>query len=939
MANKIDAFGSVSNLSTKAGDVKIARLNKLAEAGIGNLDKLPFSIKVLLESILRNLDNFECSEDDVKRLAAWNPKKTSTNELPFKPARVILQDFTGVPCVVDLAAMRAAMKRAGGDPLKINPLVPVDLVIDHSVQVDEYANPLALLHNVEKEFERNRERYEFLKWGQKAFNNFDVVPPATGIVHQVNLEFLAKVVQVRDGFAFPDSLVGTDSHTTMINGLGVVGWGVGGIEAEACMLGQPIYMVTPQVVGFKLHGKLPEGSTATDLVLVITQILRSHGVVEKFVEFFGEGLSSMSVADRATIANMAPEYGATIGFFPVDEQTLAYMRLTGREANHIDLVERYCKEQGLWRTKKSQPEFTEVLELDLGTVLPSVAGPRRPQDRVDLRGVKQVFRSTLVDVFKKEVGESATPRLDRWSAEGPVVPTREGVRDEDESEAATVEHLKGDIKKDATVAVMEEGWVKLTHGDVVIAAITSCTNTSNPSVMIAAGLVAKKAVEHGLKVPPHVKTSLAPGSRVVTDYLNKAGLTEYLDKLGFHTVGYGCTTCIGNSGPLQEPIAAAIESGDLVVSSVLSGNRNFEGRINPFVKMNFLASPPLVVAYALAGTIDANLMDEPIAKNDKDEKIYLRDLWPTQQEVNEVMQAAISPDMFQNQYANVGNKNPEWNAIPVKGGELFNFDPDSTYVQEPPFFIDLKPTPSPIHAITGARVLAMVGDSVTTDHISPAGSIKKDSPAGKYLMEHDVGPSDFNSYGSRRGTDRVMTRGTFANIRLRNLLAPGTEGGVTRYLGLPGEFGEEVTSIFEASQRYKEAGVPLIVLAGKDYGMGSSRDWAAKGVYLLGVKAVIAESYERIHRSNLVGMGVLPLQFKRGQSRSALGLTGLGTFEIFIDNGLKPGQDVHVKVTNREGDPVEFDTTCRIDTPVEIEYYRNGGILHTVLRQMLKGTR
>src|SRR5687768_4690974 len=582
MANKIDAFGAVSTLSTKAGDVKIARLNKLSELGLGNLDKLPFSIKVLLESCLRNLDNFEVSEADVTRLAAWNPEKTSTAELPFKVARVILQDFTGVPCVVDLAAMRAAMKRAGGDPQRINPLVPVDLVIDHSVQVDEYANPLALFNNVQKEFERNRERYEFLKWGQKAFNNFTVVPPATGIVHQVNLEYLAKVVMVRDGFAFPDSLVGTDSHTTMINGLGVLGWGVGGIEAEACMLGQPIYMGTPQVLGMKLHGKLPEGSTATDLVLVITQILRSHGVVEKFVEFYGEGLAGMSVADRATIANMAPEYGATMGFFPVDEQTLAYLRLTGRDANHIDLVERYCKEQGLWRTKKSEPEFSEVLELDLGTVVPSVAGPRRPQDRVELRGVKQVFRSALVDVFKKNVGESATPRLDRWSAEAPVVasPVNPAVgRSEDEREAATTEHLKEDIKDQGSIAVMEDQWVKLTHGDVVIAAITSCTNTSNPSVMVAAGLVAKKAIEHGLKVPPHVKTSLSPGSRVVTDYLNKAGLSEFLDKLGFQTTGYGCMTCIGNSGPLNEPIANAIDNGDLVAASVLSGNRNFEGRI------------------------------------------------------------------------------------------------------------------------------------------------------------------------------------------------------------------------------------------------------------------------------------------------------------------------------------------------------------------------
>jgi aconitate hydratase len=821
------------------------------------------------------------------------------------------------------------MKRAGGDPLKINPLVPVDLVIDHSVQVDTFGSEYALFDNVKKEFERNRERYEFLKWGQKAFNNFSVVPPATGIVHQVNLEYLAKVVMVKNGVAMPDSLVGTDSHTTMVNGLGVVGWGVGGIEAEACMLGQPIYMVTPQVVGFKLHGKLPEGATATDLVLTITQILRSHGVVEKFVEFYGDGLASMTVADRATIANMAPEYGATMGFFPVDEQTLAYLRLTGREEGQIDLVERYAKEQGLWRQKKSEPAFTDVLEMDLASIVPSVAGPRRPQDRIELRGVKQNFRSALVDIFKKTVGESATPRLDRWSAEAPVS-TEENVhalgRSHDEQEAATTEHVKD--KKDHAMAVMEDLWVKLTHGDVTIAAITSCTNTSNPSVMIAAGLLAKKAVEHGLKVPPYVKTSLSPGSRVVTDYFDKAGLTPYLDQLGFQTTGYGCMTCIGNSGPLPEPIANAVEQGDLVVCSVLSGNRNFEGRINPHVKANYLASPPLVVAYALAGTMDVNIMDEPLAKNSKGESVYLRDIWPTQEEVNSTITGCLGPELFKKQYGNVADGNPEWNAIPVKGGDVFNFEDSSTYIQEPPFFTNLSPEPQPVKSIHGARVLVMVGDSVTTDHISPAGAIKKDSPAG-----------EFNSYGARRGNDRVMTRGTFANIRLRNLLAPGTEGGVTRYLGKPGEFGEEIMPIYDASMKYQAAGVPLVVLAGKDYGMGSSRDWAAKGTYLLGVKAVIAESFERIHRSNLVGMGILPLQFKPGQNRSSLGLTGLGTFEIEVSGKLKPLQDVKVHVKAKEGPPVEFVATCRIDTPVEIEYYRNGGILHTVLRNMLKNSK
>jgi aconitate hydratase len=948
MAQTTNPFGAEEKISSKGGDLRYFRLNRLTELGIGHVDKLPFSIKVLLESCLRNTDNFEVAEDDVKGLAAWNAEKPNPVEVPFKVARVILQDFTGVPAVVDLAAMRAAMKRAGGDPLKINPLVPVDLVIDHSVQVDEYGSQFALLNNTKMEFQRNKERYEFLKWGQKAFNNFDVVPPGTGIVHQINLEHIAKVVQVRNGQAYPDSLVGTDSHTTMINGLGVVGWGVGGIEAEACMLGQPIYLVTPQVVGFKLHGKLPEGSTATDLVLTITQILRSHGVVEKFVEFYGEGVGTMSVADRATIANMAPEYGATMGFFPVDEQVISYLRLTGRAPEQIDLVERYCKDQGLWRQKKSEPAFTEVLELDLGTVVPSIAGPRRPQDRVELRGVKQSFRSTLVDVFKKEVGESATPRLDRWSAEAPVpvgapqtavaeqgLPKGKTEPRDEGHEAATVEHLRSE--KSSAVAAMEDQWVRLTHGDVVIAAITSCTNTSNPSVMVAAGLLAKKAVEKGLKVPPYVKTSLSPGSRVVTEYFNHAGLTEYLDKLGFQTTGYGCMTCIGNSGPLPEAIANAVDSGDLVVASVLSGNRNFEGRINPHVKANYLASPPLVVAYAIAGTMDVNIMDEPLARNDKGEKVYLRDIWPSQQEVNETIAFALAPYMFQRQYMNVAEGNKEWNEIPVHGGELFEWDPHSTYIQEPPFFQDLSPEPQPIKPIRDARVLVMVGDSVTTDHISPAGSIKKDSPAGKFLIDHNVTPIDFNSYGSRRGDYRVMTRGTFANIRLRNQLAPGTEGGVTKYLGKPGQQLDEVTSIYEASQRYQKEGTPLVVLAGKDYGMGSSRDWAAKGVYLLGVKAVIAESYERIHRSNLVGMGVLPLQFQRGQNRASLGLTGTGTFEIMVNDDLKPLQEVKVRVTNREGDPVEFTAVCRIDTPVELEYYRNGGILHTVLRNILKG--
>ncbi len=911
-------FGSAATLNTKAGDVRIFKLSRLQELGFGKLDKLPVSIKVLLESCLRNMDNFVVSEQDVQRVGAWSATSPATTEVPFKVARVILQDFTGVPCVVDLAAMRAAMKRAGGNPQKINPLVPVDLVIDHSVQVDEFANPLALLHNVEKEFERNRERYEFLKWGQKAFKNFDVVPPATGIVHQVNLEYLGKVVQVRDGVAFPDTLVGTDSHTTMINGLGVVGWGVGGIEAEACMLGQPIYLVMPQVVGFKLHGKLPEGSTATDLVLTVTQILRAHGVVEKFVEFYGDGLATMSVADRATIANMAPEYGATIGFFPVDDQTLNYLRLTGRDGKNIDLIERYTKEQGLWRQKDVEPEFSEVLELDLSTITPSLAGPKRPQDRVELPNVRKIFASSFGAMMKEADAKHAS------------------------NEAA------------GGLAIAEKAEVEVKHADVVIAAITSCTNTSNPSVMLAAGLVAKRAVEKGLKVPPHVKTSLSPGSRVVTDYFNKAGLQEYLDKIGFNTTGYGCMTCIGNSGPLPEHIASEVESNDLVVASVLSGNRNFEGRINPHVKANFLASPPLVVAYALAGTIDIDLQSEPLGIGKDGKPVMLKDIWPSQDEVNGMMASAISPEMFKKQYENVGEKNPEWNAIPVKGGELFSFDAKSTYIQEPPFFTDLKAEPAPIQPIKNARVLAMVGDSVTTDHISPAGSIKKDSPAGRFLIDNGVKPVDFNSYGSRRGNDRVMTRGTFANIRLRNLLAPGTEGGVTAWLGkdlLPHQKPEqavqsstdakvgEIMSIYDASVKYIEQGIPLIVLAGKDYGMGSSRDWAAKGTFLLGVKAVIADSFERIHRSNLVGMGVLPLVFPKGQTRQSLGLTGTGTFDIQVPEVLKCGQQIQVVARYADSDPIVFDATCRIDTPVEIEYYKNGGILQTVLRQLLKGDR
>ncbi len=877
-------FGSASKLSTKAGEFTIYKL-----AALGDTSRLPYSIKVMLESLIRNHDNFVVNDNDVQALFKYDAKNVGTKEVPFKVARVILQDFTGVPCVVDLAAMRHAMKLAGGDPNRINPLVPVDLVIDHSVQVDEYANPLALLHNSQLEFSRNIERYEFLKWGQKAFNNFGVVPPSTGIVHQVNLEHLAKVVWVsrdRQGamVAYPDTLVGTDSHTTMINGLGVVGWGVGGIEAEACMLGQPISIVTPQVVGFKLKGKLREGATATDLVLMITQMLRKKGVVEKFVEFYGPGLASMSLADRATIANMAPEYGATMGFFPVDDQTLAYLHLTGRTEAQIDLVERYCKEQGLWRQDHAEPVFTDTLELDLAQVEPALAGPKRPQDRVELSQVRTSYATNFPDA----------------PAKSKATKTSEGV--------------------------------DLAHGDVVIAAITSCTNTSNPSVMLAAGLLAKKAVEKGLTVKPHVKTSLAPGSRVVTDYFDKAGLTPFLEKVGFHTVGYGCTTCIGNSGPLPEHISGAIDRDTLVAVSVLSGNRNFEGRVNPHVKANYLASPPLVVAYALAGNIDVDFTKDPVGTGSDGKPVMLKDIWPSQKEVDDAITSSIDPSMFRKQYEGVGEKNADWNAIPIKGGQLFEWDPKSTYIQNPPFFKNLASTDLSVKPISGARVLVMVGDSVTTDHISPAGNIKKDSPAGKYLMDNGVKPIDFNQYGARRGADQVMVRGTFANIRLKNLLAPGTEGGVTKLLVGSGESGVgSVIPIYDASMIYQQQGIPLVVLAGKDYGMGSSRDWAAKGTFLLGVKAVIAESFERIHRSNLVGMGVLPLVYKPGQTAQSLGLTGEEVFEIDVNDSLKPGQDVVVKAGGKS-----FTTTCRIDSAVEIDYYRNGGILQTVLRKLMK---
>ncbi|MBN2469887.1 MAG: aconitate hydratase AcnA [Anaerolineae bacterium] len=893
-----NTFNARAALATSGAEVTYYRLSKLQEDGIAAIDRLPFSIKILLESLLRNEDGHVIRREDIEALARWDGATENPHELPFSPTRVVLQDFTGVPALVDLAALRSAVARMGGDPSRINPLVPVDLVVDHSVQVDSFGSFDALRINAEMEFERNRERYEFLHWGQKAFDNFRVVPPATGIVHQVNLEYLASVVRLEDGVAMPDTLVGTDSHTTMINGLGVLGWGVGGIEAEAAMLGQPIYMLTPQVVGFKLYGKLREGVTATDLTLTVVQMLRKKGVVGKFVEFYGEGLSSMSLPDRATIANMAPEYGATMGFFPVDAETLRFLERTARPAALIDLVERYAKAQGLFRTDSTpDPVFTDTLELDLGTVVPSMAGPKRPQDRIPLDEMKAAFETAL---------------------SAPVGASGFGL-----DEAA--------LAKKARVSDNGASY-ELTHGSVVIAAITSCTNTSNPSVMLGAGLVAKNAVEKGLKVAPYVKTSLAPGSRVVTEYLKAAGLLPYLEQLGYHVVGYGCTTCIGNSGPLAAEIASAIQANDLVAASVSSGNRNFEGRINPFAKANYLASPPLVVAYALAGTVDIDLYNDPIGHNDAGEPVYLKDIWPTQQQVLDTMAASIRPEMFAEQYANVFDGNETWNAIDSGDSEVYGWNPDSTYIQEPPFFVDMTPEPAPIAPIRAARALAVLGDSVTTDHISPAGNIPKDGPAGQYLIDQDVSPQWFNSFGSRRGNDRVMTRGTFANIRLRNQLAPGTEGGYTTYLPTG-----EVTTIYDAAMRYRDSGTPLVVLAGKEYGTGSSRDWAAKGALLLGVRAVIAESFERIHRSNLVGMGVLPLQFEEGQSAETLSLSGKETFAIDVDDSLQPGEKVTVTVTRADGSTATFNAIARIDTPVEITYYRNGGILHTVLRSMISG--
>jgi len=916
VTTQANTFGARATLAGDNWSVAYYRLDALARAGLTDLDHLPVTVKILLENVLRNHDGRVVSDAHVTNLAAWDAAQPSGGEVPFLPGRVVLQDFTGVPAVVDLAAMRSAVARMGGDPQRINPLVPADLVIDHSVQVDLFGSNYAFAGNVEREYERNRERYTLLRWGQTAFDNFRVVPPGTGIVHQVNLERLATVVARRgvgaQEVAFPDTLVGTDSHTTMINGLGVLGWGVGGIEAEAVLLGQPLYLLTPQVVGFRMHGALPEGATGTDLVLTVTQMLRKHGVVGKFVEYYGAGLSSLTLADRATLANMAPEYGATAGLFPVDDETLRYLRVTGRDDALVQLVERYTKEQGLFRTDETpEPRFTETLELNLAQVEPSLAGPRRPQDRVALGGVKSGFRQAYAQ---------------RYSAGAPAggggaavaVAEREAPRDP-EPRGTTV-----DVDLNGSRA-------QLSDGSVVIAAITSCTNTSNPAVMIAAGLLAKKAVERGMTSRTHVKTSLAPGSRVVTDYLTNAGLLPYLEALRFHVVGYGCTTCIGNSGPLAVPLSDAIRDNDLVVAAVLSGNRNFEGRIHAQVRAAYLASPPLVVAYALAGTVDLDLTSDPLGYDANNEPVYLRDLWPTSAEVREVMGSALSPELFRQAYSRVFSGDEMWQALPVPQGAQYQWEADSTYIQEPPFFQDLTPQPAGVADISGARVLVMLGDSVTTDHISPAGSIPPASPAGTFLIEHGVGQRDFNSYGARRGNHEVMMRGTFGNVRLRNELTPGKEGDWTEHLPTG-----ETLRIYDASQRYITAGTPLVVLAGKEYGSGSSRDWAAKGTLLLGVKAVIAESYERIHRSNLVGMGVLPLQFKPGEGRAALGLTGRETYTINgLSAGLTPGQELTVVATRDDGAAVEFQAIARVDSLIDVEYLNHGGILPMVLRQLI----
>ncbi len=926
MTSKTNSFDAKDTLRVGERSYEIFRLDALQSKY--DIARLPFSLKILLENLLRNEDGEAIRAQDVEALATWDAHAQPSEEIAFTPARVLMQDFTGVPAVVDLAAMRDAMREMGADPNRINPLVPAELVIDHSVQVDAFGSPAAFARNAELEFERNRERYAFLRWGQGAFHNFKVVPPDTGIVHQVNLEYLARVVFLDDqrGQAYPDTLVGTDSHTTMVNGLGVLGWGVGGIEAEAAMLGQPMSMLIPQVIGFKLTGGLHEGATATDLVLTVTEMLRSHGVVGKFVEFYGAGLANLPLADRATIGNMSPEFGSTCAIFPIDAETLRYLEFSGRPKQLIALVEAYAKEQGLWHDEhQEEPTFSEQLELDLHNVVPSIAGPRRPQDRVSLTESKPAFRMALEGYLPDEDLEDEAV-AESFPASDPVA-THLPNGDGNEPQGGTGGTQVAERRRTRIPLTLADGTVtELDHGHVVIAAITSCTNTSNPSVMLGAGILARNAVQRGLTVKPWVKTSLAPGSKVVTEYLDRAGLTEYLDALGFNLVGYGCTTCIGNSGPLPEEISDVVGAEDLAVVSVLSGNRNFEGRINPDVKMNYLASPPLCVAYAIAGTIDIDLYDEPLGEDEHGEPVFLRDIWPSEAEVARAVEEAVQSDMFRKSYGEVFDGDERWNSLEVPAGDAFAWEPESTYVRRPPFFENLPTDPEPIVDIENARVLAVLGDSVTTDHISPAGSIKRDGPAGAYLIEHGVEAKDFNSYGSRRGNHEVMMRGTFANIRLRNRLAPGTEGGVTLHLPDGGQM-----SIYDAAMRYIAEGTPLIVLAGKEYGSGSSRDWAAKGTRLLGIRAVIAESFERIHRSNLVGMGVLPLQFKDGDSVQSLGLTGRETFTV---SGL-----AHADPIPRElivaADDRRFTVTVRIDTPKEQRYYRHGGILQFVLRQLL----
>jgi aconitate hydratase len=894
----VNSFKARTGLQAPGRSLQYYSLPALQAAGFPEAARLPYSLKILLENLLRNEDGRFVKKADIEALARWDVKSTAQREISFMPARVLLQDFTGVPCVVDLAAMRDGIVRLGGDPNKVNPLQPVELVIDHSVQVDYFGQSNAFQLNAELEFSRNKERYAFLRWGQNAFRNFRVVPPDTGIVHQVNLEYLARVVMTADTpegtIAFPDTLVGTDSHTTMVNGLGVVGWGVGGIEAEAAMLGQPSSMLIPPVLGVKLSGRLPEGTTATDLVLTVTERLRKHGVVGKFVEFYGPGLEHLTLADRATLGNMCPEYGATIAVFPIDAMTLDYLRLSGREASRVELVEAYAKAQGLFRDKSTpDPVYTETIDVNLAAIEPSLAGPKRPQDRVPLRAAKQGFAQALPGMMVAKKGAAAA------------------------SEGGT--------------AVAAPPQAAIEHGSVVIAAITSCTNTSNPSVMIGAGLVARKAVEKGLSRKPWVKTSLAPGSKVVTDYLQQSGLDSYLDRLGFNLVGYGCTTCIGNSGPLPDDVSAEIDARGLVVASVLSGNRNFEGRVQQQVRANYLASPPLVVAYALAGTMNLDLTREPLGNGTDGKPVYLRDIWPSEREIQETMLAAVRSDQFVKQYADVFKGDERWQGLKVPGGDRFAWEKDSTYVRNPPFLEGVTMDPAPMQDISGARALALLGDSITTDHISPAGSIKKDSPAGKYLIANGVDPKDFNSYGARRGNHEVMMRGTFANVRLRNQLAPGTEGGWTTY-----QPGGEVMTIYDAAMKYKGAGVPLVVIAGKEYGSGSSRDWAAKGTALLGAQAVIVESFERIHRSNLVNMGVLPLQFKSGQNAASLGLTGSERFDIAgIASGLKPGGSVTVRASADGKPPIEFQAQVRIDTPEELVAFSHGGILPYVLRKLV----